>query len=87
MQANEHQTESQLFEVMFRFKDESWAFFTSAHASILGDALEQAEREFSSHLMRHRLGSIDLEATSAQVIHAQDQHSFTKENGKWRHSH
>ncbi len=87
MQTIEQKTQPNLFEVVLYFKGNSWFFSTCAQASLLQEALERAEAEFSIHSMHHQLGNTKIEATSAYVIHACDNHSFTKRDGKWQLAH
>ncbi len=87
MQTIEQKTQPNLFEVILHLEGNSWSFSTCAQASRLQEALEQAEKEFSVHLMHHHLSDRKIEATSAYVIDAGDNHSFTKRNGKWQPIH
>jgi len=87
MQTFEQRAEPNLFEVILYFEGNSWLFSTFAHASLMQEALEQAEREFSAHSFHHQLGDARAKATSAYVIHATDDHSFAKRDGKWQLLH
>jgi hypothetical protein len=80
-------TDPNLFEVILYFEGDSWSFSTFARASIMQEALEHAEREFSVHSFHHQLGDMRVKATSAYVIHASDDHSFAKRDGKWQLMH
>ncbi len=87
MQAVEKDAESNLFEVILYFENNSWSFSTVAHASFMQEAIEQAEREFSVHTFHHRLNSMKAKATAACVLQADGDHSFAKRDGKWQLLH
>jgi hypothetical protein len=76
-----------LFEITLYFEGNSWSFSTAARAFIEQEALEQAEKEFGVHSFQHRLGNMRVRATSAHVIHASDNRSFAKRDGKWQRVH
>jgi hypothetical protein len=76
-----------LFEVILYFEDNSWLFSTCAQATRLQEALERAENEFSIHSTHHQLGNRKMKATSAHVIDSNNNHSFTKRDGKWQPAH
>jgi hypothetical protein len=83
METTEKNTQQSLFEVVLYAEGKSWLFSTCARASKAQEALERAETEFSVHSAHHRLSHKRIEATSAYVFHAMDDHSFTKRGGKW----
>jgi hypothetical protein len=87
MQPIEQRADPNLFEVILYFDDNSWLFSTLARASLVQEALEQAEKEFSVHSFHHQLSGMRGKATSAYVIHASDDHSFAKRDGKWQLMH
>ena len=87
MQTIEQNANPSLYEVILYFENNSWQFSTVAHASLVQDALEQAEREFTVHSFHHQLGSVKAKATAAYVIHASDDHAFAKRDGKWQLLH
>ena len=87
MQTIGQNAQQNLFEVILYLESHSWLFSTCAQASRLQEALEQAEKEFSIHSTQHRLSDRKMEATSAQVIDAGDNHAFTKRDGKWQLAH
>jgi hypothetical protein len=87
MQAIEQKAQLNLFEVILYFEGNSWLFSTCAETTRLQEALERAEREFSVHSMHHQLGNRKMKATSAYVFDADDNHSFTKRDGKWQLAH
>jgi hypothetical protein len=84
MQTVKQSAKWKLFEVVLYFEDNLGLFSTVAHASMMQEAIEQAEREFSAHTFHHRLGRTKAKATSACVIDASDDHSFAKRDGKWQ---
>ena len=68
MQTAGQSADPSLFEVILYFEGNSWLFSTFAQASIMQDAIEQAEKEFSVHSFHHQLGDTKAKATSAYVI-------------------
>ncbi len=84
MQTAGPETEPDLLEVTLYFEGNSWLFSTFAHASLMHEALERAEKEFSIHSLYHQLGYRPFRATSAHVKRACDDHAFAKRNGKWQ---
>jgi hypothetical protein len=87
MRAAGQNEQQNLFEIVLHFEGNAWLFSTSAQASQFHEALESAEKAFSVHSMHHRLRNTRLAATSAEVIGAADNQSFTKRNGKWQPAH
>lgn len=82
MQEDVRESESNLFEVVLYFENESWAFSTSAYSTHSEAALEVAEKEFSVHARRHKLGNI--RADFACVLDSGDDRYFSKRDGRWR---
>ncbi len=87
MQMIEQKAQPNLFEVTLYFEGDLWSFSTSAQATRFQEALERAEKDFSIHSMHHRLSNRKMKATSAFVFSANDNQSFTKQDGKWRPAH
>ena len=84
MQTVDQSVSPDLYEVILYFENNSWQFSTVAHASLMQEAVEQAEREFSVHSFHHRLANMKAKATAAYVIHESDDHAFAKRDGKWQ---
>jgi len=84
MQTIEPEAEPGQFEVILYFEDNSWLFSTFAHGSLMQEALERAEKQFSVHSVHHDLGNRKLKATSAYLIHERFDRRFTKRDGKWQ---
>jgi nitroreductase len=71
-----------LFEVVLYFDSNLWLFSTYAYSSHSRAALEFAEREFSVHALRHKLGKV--RARSAWVTDQFNNYYFAKKNGRWQ---
>lgn len=82
MQQKSQVPECNSFEVILYIKTRAMLFSTCVYSSYSEDALENAEKEFSIHTMRHKLGAIKAEA--AFVIDRRQDRYYTKQNGRWR---
>jgi hypothetical protein len=71
-----------LFEVILYIPNRAMLFSTCVYSSYSEDALENAEKEFSIHTLRHKLGAI--RANAAFVIDRRQDRYYTKQNGRWR---
>ena len=71
-----------LFEVILYFENNLWLFSTCAYSPHSSAALEFAEREFSVHALRHKLGKV--RARSACVTDQLDNYYFAKKSGRWQ---
>jgi hypothetical protein len=82
MEALDHQTGPDFFEVILYSDKNSWLFSTYADTFQVEAALKQAEDEFFIHSALHDIGSV--KASAAYVLTSYGRHFYAKRNGKWQ---
>lgn len=82
MQSVEHGSGEVVFEVILYAENKSWAFSTYEKAHCMNDALEQAEKYFSLHLVHRNFNGI-CKTAYAFVICESCARWFAKHSDKW----